>query len=71
MAGEICNFEISLPPGEETLIRVCRVQQKQSDRNGQDHPGFKIGLRRYLSEFRDNYVVPAKSRLAALVGSLS
>lgn len=69
VAGEYLQFEISLPPGEDTLIRVCRVQQKQSARNGQDHPGFKVRLRRYLSEFRDNYVVPARSRLAALTGS--
>jgi hypothetical protein len=65
-AGAYLHFEITLPPGESALIRVRWIPLGQFGRNGHSHSGFKTGLRRYLSEFRDNYVVPAKSRVAAV-----
>jgi hypothetical protein len=64
-AGEYLHFEVTLPPGESTLVSVRGIPPEQPGRNGRIHSGLKTGLRRYLSEMRDNYVVPAKSRLAA------
>ena len=60
------HFEITLPPGESVLICVRWMPLEHVGRNGLSHSGFKTGLRRYLSEFRDNYVVPAKARIAAV-----
>ncbi len=64
-AGEYLHFEITLSPGETSLVSVRFAPPAQPGQNGRVHSGLKTGLRRYLCEARDNYVIPAKSRLAA------
>ncbi|MEY2604554.1 MAG: hypothetical protein QOH31_2345 [Verrucomicrobiota bacterium] len=61
-------FEIELNPGES---RTVSIKFHDLSGNGQysETIGYKVKtlLRRYLSEARDNYVVPTKSRLAGFV----
>jgi hypothetical protein len=61
-------FEIELNPGES---RTVSIKFHDLSGNGQysETAGCKVKtlLRRYLSEARDNYVVPTKSRLASFV----
>jgi hypothetical protein len=61
-------FEIELNPGER---RTVSIKFHDLSGNGQysETVGYKVKtlLRRYLSEARDNYVVPTKSRLASFV----
>ena len=47
------------------LVRVRFTPSVEPGQNGRVHSDLKTGLRRYLCEVRDNYVVPAKARLAA------
>jgi hypothetical protein len=58
-------FEIELNPGES---RTVSIKFHDLSGNGQyrENAGYKVKtlLRRYLSEARDNYVVPTKARLA-------
>jgi hypothetical protein len=58
-------FEIELQPGESSTVSV---EFHDLSGNGQyrENVGYKVKtlLRRYLSEARDNYVVPTKARLA-------
>jgi hypothetical protein len=63
------RFEVTLAPGESTLISVRHVEAVPPPRYGRAASAVKIGLRRYLSEFRDNYVVTAKARFADCVSS--
>ncbi len=65
IAGEYLHFEITLSPGVSSLVSVRFVPSEHPAQNGRIHSGLKTSLRRYLCEARDNYVVPAKSRLAA------
>jgi hypothetical protein len=62
--GEYLHFEVTLPAGAGALIKVRRTRLEQNGRGVPLRSGFKTGLRRYLSEFRDNYVAPAKARFA-------
>ncbi len=61
------GFEIELNPGES---RTISIKFHELSGNGQyrENAGYKLKtlVRRYLSEARDNYVVPAKARLARL-----
>ena len=57
------HFEVVLPPGGSTTVRIRHASPQGSEQNGRAHSGFKTALRRFLCEMRDNYVVPAKDRL--------
>ena len=63
--GQYLRFEVTLPPGESALLSVRHARINGADRKRRIHSALKTGLRRYLSEFRDNYAVPAKARFAA------
>ncbi len=58
-------FEIELNPGDS---RTVGIRFRDLSGNGQyrENAGYKVKtlLRRYLSEARDNYLMPAKARLA-------
>jgi hypothetical protein len=66
LSGGYLHFAIDLDPGESAAVTVKFHELKA---NGQlDRPlsyKIKTSLRRHLSEARDNYIVPIKSRLAA------
>jgi hypothetical protein len=60
--------EIDLDPGETTLIRVhFHTGMTVNETRAPLSERLKTSLRRYLSEARDNYVVPSKIRLAELL----
>ena len=63
-AGQYLFFEVTLPPGADALVQVRSIAPEHIARQVRASSGLKIGLRRYLSEFRDNYVAPAKARFA-------
>lgn len=58
MAGDYLGFEVSLPPRGSSLVQL---RFKGSAPTIRHRSRWKIGLRRYLSEMRDNYLVPAKT----------
>src|SRR5262249_44205871 len=64
--GDDIEFKLELMPGETSLMTL---RFKAAEESAYGHQNFvhstKTMLRRYLSEARDNYVAPAKARLAA------
>jgi hypothetical protein len=64
--GDHIRFKLKLGPGETTLVTL---RFKAAEDVAHRHQNFvhssKTMLRRYLSEVRDNYLVPAKARMAA------
>jgi hypothetical protein len=64
-AGGCIDFEIELNPGEN---RTVEIEFHDLDGNGQTADSLsyraRTMLRRYLCELRDNYITPAKFRLA-------
>jgi hypothetical protein len=65
-AGDHIEFKVDLVSGESTLLRLVFKPADHVARRRQNlaHSA-KIVLRRYLSEARDNYLMPAKARIAA------
>jgi hypothetical protein len=62
------NFEIELSPGQSKMVGIRFHELAGNGSNGDNLPyRFKAMLRRYLCEIRDNYITPARVRLAALV----
>lgn len=56
--------ELALQPGESKTLRICfRAATREQKSRAHLRAMLKVRLRRHLSEFRDNYVVPAKSLL--------
>ncbi len=60
------EFKVGLSPGESTLVTL-RFKAAEDVAHGRQNfvHSAKTMLRRYLSEVRDNYLVPAKARMAA------
>jgi hypothetical protein len=64
-AGEFVEFKVGLAPGESTLLALRFKIAEGAARSSQNVMyAVKTMLRRYLSEARDNYFMPTKSRLA-------
>jgi len=65
-AGDYMEFKVGLSPGESTLVTL-RFKAAEDVAHGRQNfvHSAKTMLRRYLSEVRDNYLVPAKARMAA------
>jgi hypothetical protein len=63
-AGDHMEFKLDLAPGESTLLRLLfkPAEDVAQARQNLAHSA-KIVLRRYLSEARDNYLMPAKARM--------
>jgi hypothetical protein len=62
------NFVIELSPGQSKMVGIRFHELAGNGGNGDSlRSRFKIMLRRYLCEARDNYITPARFRLAALV----
>jgi hypothetical protein len=57
------EFETSLRPNERKEIRICFRRPPDGEEAQPAASRLKTSLRRYLSEARDNYVVPAKAWL--------
>ena len=66
-AGDHLEFKLELGPGENMLVTL-RFKADQNAKQGSQSLAYsmKTMLRRYLSEARDNYLVPAKARIVAL-----
>jgi hypothetical protein len=65
-AGDSIQFKVELGPGEATVVTLrFKAAENVAHRDRNFVRSTKTMLRRYLSEARDNYVVPAKSRLIA------
>jgi len=63
-AGDHIEFNIDLAAGESTLLRlVFKPAEHMAHRRQNLARSAKTGLRRYLSEARDNYLMPAKARM--------
>jgi hypothetical protein len=64
-AGDQIEFKVELTAGESTLVTL-RFQGTQYARQRPPSLAYavKTMLRRYLSEARDNYVMPAKARMS-------
>jgi hypothetical protein len=64
--GDYIEFTVDLASGASTLLKVRfkPVNDVVHWRHDLAH-SLKIVARRYLSEVRDNYVMPAKARMAA------
>lgn len=64
--GDRIEFNIDVAPGESTLLRVV-FKPAEHVVQGRQNLAYsaKIVLRRYLSEARDNYIMPVKARMAA------
>jgi hypothetical protein len=61
------SFEIELSSGESKIVAIKFHELTGDGCNGDNLPyRFKVMLRRYLCEIRDNYVTPARFRLAGL-----
>jgi hypothetical protein len=60
-AGDYLQFETTLEPGEQKLVRVAfqAAPVQTRDRVGIKYR-VKTAVRRYLSEFRDDYVTPMR-----------
>jgi hypothetical protein len=65
-SGDHIEFEVDLPPGESMLLRLLfkAAEGVAHGRHNLAHSA-KTLLRRYLSEARDNYLMPAKARMTA------
>ncbi len=64
--GDHIEFKLELSPGETSLLTLRFKAAEDVARRQQNFvDSTKTMLRRYLSEARDNYVAPAKARLAA------
>ena len=65
-AGDYMKFKVELSPGERTLVTL-RFKGAEDVGNVPQNFAYsaKTMLRRYLSEARDNYFVPAKARMVA------
>ena len=65
-AGNYIEFKLELGPGETTLLTL---RFRAPDNVARNHQNFvyraKTMLRRHLSEMRDNYLVPLKTRIVA------
>jgi hypothetical protein len=62
------NFEIELSPGQSKMVDIRFHKLAADGYRGDNLPyRLKAMLRRYLCEVRDNYITPARFRLAALV----
>jgi hypothetical protein len=65
-AGDYIKFKVDLPAGESALLTLLFKAAKGVAHSEQNlAQSAKTLLRRYLSEMRDNYLVPAKARMAA------
>ena len=65
-AGDHIEFKVDVAPGESTLLRLLFKAAGDVTHARQNFAhSAKIVLRRYLSEARDNYLMPAKARMAA------
>ena len=64
-AGDHIEFKVDVAPGVSTLLRLLfkPAEDVAQARQNLAHSA-KIVLRRYLSEARDNYLMPAKARMA-------
>jgi hypothetical protein len=62
--GDHIEFKLNLAPGESTLLRLLfkPAEDVVHERHSFAH-STKTVLRRYLSEARDNYLMPAKARM--------
>jgi hypothetical protein len=55
--GFLASFVCSIPPGKEVLLRVrYSGPASQNGQNQNRHRFFKVATRRYLCEFRDNFL---------------
>ena len=55
--GKHLQFRVMMPPGEKAEVRVHYFDKLDLDENGDGMAySMRIGIRRHLSEFRDNYV---------------
>lgn len=65
-AGEYIKFKVDLTAGESTLLTLLFKAAEGVAHSEQNLvQSAKTLLRRYLSEARDNYLMPAKARMAA------
>jgi hypothetical protein len=65
--GNHIEFNLDVSAGESTLLKLLFKPVDGVVRRRQNLAySAKTGLRRYLSEARDNYLMPAKARMAAL-----
>jgi len=65
-AGNHIEFNMDLAAGESTLLRlVFKAAEHMAYPRQNLARSAKTGLRRYLSEARDNYLMPAKARMTA------
>lgn len=64
--GGCIEFNVDVAPGESTLLRlVFTAAEKVAHARQGLASTAKIVLRRYLSEARDNYLMPVKARMSA------
>jgi hypothetical protein len=64
------QYEVDVEAGDARLLRVqFDVRTRVIHRPAPLRQRVKTGLRRYLSEARDNYIVPGKIRLAGALRS--
>ena len=64
------NFKIELASDQSKMVSVKFHKLAESGSNGDILPyRFKVMVRRYLCEVRDNYVTPMRMRLSGLAGS--
>jgi hypothetical protein len=64
--GDYIEFTLDLACGESTLLRLLFKPAKDVRNGGHNFAhSAKTVLRRYLSEARDNYLMPAKARITA------
>ena len=65
-AADYIQFKVDLAPGESTLVRLRFKSAEAAPRSTQNLTyAATTMLRRYLSEVRDNYLAPAKARMAS------
>ncbi len=66
--GNYIEFKVDVVPGENSLLTLrFKAAQDAADSSENFIYAAKTMVRRYLSEARDNYVAPTKSRLASFV----
>jgi len=66
--GNYIEFKVDVVPGESSLLTLrFKAAQDAADSSENFIYAAKTMVRRYLSEARDNYVAPTKSRLASFV----
>jgi hypothetical protein len=65
-AADCIEFEVDVPAGESMLLNLVFTAAEEVARARHSFASTaKILLRRYLSEARDNYLMPVKARMAA------